>query len=173
MVPLFAATAFTGSAWFTENPWLEPGQLAGVALAVFAAGNVASVMIFSRHSDRWGRRPPIIIGMVIAALATGTLGLAPEPWTLLILSLVAGAGTGLVNPAQQAAVADVVGQGRNGGSVVSTFQMTQDLGAIVGPLLAGLIVDQLGYVWAFALTGVIMMVAAGAWARAPETLSSS
>lgn len=171
VVPLFAASAFTGSAWFTENGWLEPGQLAGLALTVFAAGNVASVMTFSRHSDRWGRRPPIILGMVIAAVATGTLGLAPEPWALLLLSLIAGAGTGLVVPAQQAAVADVVGQGRNGGSVVSTFQMTQDFGAIVGPLLAGFIVDQFGYVWAFALTGVIMMIGAAAWIRAPETLN--
>ncbi|GGE68257.1 putative transporter [Nesterenkonia cremea] len=170
VVPLFAASAFAGSAWFTHNPWLEPGQLAGLALSVFAAGNVATVMIFSRRSDHWGRRPPIIWGLIIAGLATGTLGLAPEPWTLLFLSLMAGAGTGLIVPAQQAALADVVGQGRNGGSVVSTFQMTQDLGAIVGPLVAGLIVDQFGYVWAFALTGLIMMVGAAAWSRAPETL---
>lgn len=165
IVPLFAATAFVGSGWV-----LDSSQLAGVALATFAAGNVAAVMIFSRRSDRFGRRRPIIIGLVISAVATGLLGLAPNPLMLLVLSVIAGAGTGLMNPAQQAAIADIVGSGRNGGSVVSTFQMTQDLGSIIGPLLAGFLVDQLGYSWAFGITGVILMIGALAWTRAPETL---
>lgn len=165
IVPLFAASAFTGGGWLIGS-----AQLAGVALAVFAAGNVAVVLTVSKRSDVWGRKPPILIGLCISAVATGTLGLAPEPWVLLVLSLVAGAGTGLVVPAQQAALADIVGEGRNGGSVVSAFQMTQDLGAIVGPLLAGLMVDHLGYAWAFGLSGVILMLGAAAWSRAPETL---
>lgn len=82
-----------------------------------------------------------------------------------------GGGTGLIVPAQQAAIADIVGEGRNGGPVVSTFQMTQDFGSIIGPLLAGLLVDSFGYVWAFGLSGLILMVAAGAWVAAPETLN--
>lgn len=167
IVPLFAASAFVGSGWF-----LDSSQLAGVALATFAAGNVAAVLIFSRRSDRLGRRRPIILGLMISAVATGLLGLAPSPLVLLLLSVIAGAGTGLMNPAQQAAIADIVGSGRNGGSVVSTFQMTQDLGSIVGPLLAGFLVDQLGYAWAFGVTGVILMFGALAWTQAPETLES-
>ena len=111
-----------------------------------------------------------MIGLTIAAIATGFLGLSPEPWVLLVLSLIAGAGTGLIVPAQQAAVADIVGEGRNGGSVVSTFQMTQDFGAIIGPLLAGFLVDYLNYGWAFGITGVIMLIGAAAWTAAPETL---
>lgn len=165
LVPLFAASAFVGTGWFIDS-----SQLAGVVLATFAVGNVAAVLLYSRRTDRVGRRPQIILGLVITALATGVLGLAPEPWVLLLLSLIAGIGTGLVNPAQQAALADVIGEGRNGGPVVSTFQMTQDLGAIIGPLLAGLIVDHLGYGWAFGLTGVILMLGAVAWSCAPETL---
>ncbi|WP_044492808.1 MFS transporter [Nesterenkonia massiliensis] len=168
VVPLFAAGAFVGGGWIIDS-----AQLAGIALAVFAAGNVSVVLTLAKRSDQWGRRPPIIIGLTIAALATGTLGFSPDPWTLLALSAVAGAGTGLIVPAQQAAVADIVGEGRNGGSVVSVFQMTQDLGSIVGPLLAGLIVDHLGYTWAFGVTGLIMLVAVGAWTVAPETLPAA
>ncbi|WP_344040384.1 MFS transporter [Nesterenkonia flava] len=165
VVPLFAASAFVGTGWIIDS-----SQLAGLALAVFAGGNVAVVTTLAKKTDVWGRRPPMIVGLSIAALATGTLGLAPEPWVLLLLSLIAGAGTGLVVPAQQAAVADIVGEGRNGGSVVSAFQMTQDLGSILGPLLVGLLVDLLGYEWAFGLTGLVLLVGAAAWAAAPETL---
>jgi MFS family permease len=165
IVPLFAASAFVGGGWVIDS-----GQLAGVALATFAAGNVAVVLTLAKRSDHWGRRPPIMIGLTVAAVATGLLGLSPEPWVLLVLSLIAGAGTGLIVPAQQAAIADIVGEGRNGGPVVSTFQMTQDLGGILGPLLAGFLVDHLSYAWAFGITGLIMLIGAAAWTAAPETL---
>ena len=56
-----------------------------------------------------------------------------------MLSVLSGIGAGLVNPGQQASVADVVGSGRSGGTVLSTFQMSQDAGAILGPVLVGLI----------------------------------
>ena len=167
-MPLFAASAFVGGGWIIDS-----SQLAGVALAVFAAGNVVVVLTLAKRADIWGRRPPIMIGMTVAGVATGLLGLSPEPWVLLVLSLIAGAGTGLIVPAQQAAIADIVGEGRNGGPVVSTFQMTQDLGGIVGPLLAGLLVDYLSYAWAFGITGVIMLIGAAAWIAAPETLPKS
>ncbi|WP_243728940.1 MFS transporter [Nesterenkonia sphaerica] len=165
IVPLFAASAFVGGGFIIDS-----GQLAGVALATFAVGNVAVVLTLAKRSDQWGRRPPIMIGLSVAGVATGLLGLSPEPWVLLVLSLIAGAGTGLIVPAQQAAIADIVGEGRNGGPVVSTFQMTQDLGGILGPLLAGALVDHLSYGWAFGITGLIMIVGAAAWTVAPETL---
>ncbi|NLS10064.1 MFS transporter [Nesterenkonia sp. MY13] len=165
VVPLFAASAFVGTSWFIDS-----GQLAGIALACFALGNVAIVLTLAKRSDSWGRRPPIIVGLLTAGVATGALGFSPEPWVLLLLSLIGGAGTGLIVPAQQAALGDIVGEGRNGGTVISTFQMVQDLGGIIGPLLAGLLVDHGGYTWAFGLAGLILMLAAGAWVVAPETL---
>ena len=44
-----------------------------------------------------------------------------------------GVGAGMLNPAQQAALADIVGRERNGGPALATFQMSADSGAIVGP----------------------------------------
>ena len=64
-------------------------------------------------------------------------------------SAAAGFGSGLLDPAQQAAVADIIGRGRSGGKVLAVFQMASDAGAIVGPVLAGLLADGLGYGWAF------------------------
>ena len=62
-----------------------------------------------------------------------------------------------------------MGQGRRSGAVMSTAQMSADLGAISGPLLAGLVVDTAGYGWAFVLTGGVILLGALAWWRAPET----
>ncbi|MDQ4091992.1 MAG: MFS transporter, partial [Actinomycetota bacterium] len=102
-----------------------------------------------------------------ATIWLGFTGGVPE---FLAAALVAGMGTGLITPAQGATVADVIGSRAKGGPVLAAFQMTADIGAILGPVAAGLIADQLSYAAAFALTGAISLLAAVAWLRSPETL---
>jgi MFS family permease len=82
-------------------------------------------------------------------------------------------GSGLFGPAQQAAVADVIGNGRSGGKVLAVYQMTSDVGAIVGPLVAGMLADGLGFGWAFGVTGGIMLLAAVGWLPTRETLRTA
>ena len=84
-------------------------------------------------------------------------------------SVVAGMGAGVLNPAQQAAVADVIGSDRAGGKVLATFQMASDSGAILGPVVVGLVVDRLGYTTGFVVSGVMLMVATLPWIVARET----
>lgn len=167
VMPLFAASAFAGSGLLG---WQVDGALmAGLALSVFALGNVVAVTFSSRLSDVHGRKPLILTGLLVMAVTTGVIGWMQSPLLFLLACLVSGAGTGVLNAPQQAAIADVVGQGRRSGAVMSSAQMSADLGAIIGPLLAGLVVDAAGYGWAFVLTGAVILLGALAWVRAPET----
>ena len=167
VLPLLAAAVL-------DQPWV-----AGVVLAVGAVGTAATLQFSGRLVDRVGRRPLVIAGMAVMALTMGTMGLVVLDGIgtrvalglLLVLSLLSGVGAGMVNPAQQAAVADVVGNERSGGRVLSTFQMAQDGGAIVGPILIGLVADQLGFPAAFAVTGVVCIVGLLPWLRAPEPMA--
>ena len=159
LVPLFVVEALGR----TES-W------AGIALAVFAAGNAVTLVTAGRLADRRGRRPPILVGLAVSAAATGVLGLVPTLPLFLAVSLVAGLGSGLVNPPVNAAVADVVGSQARGGKVLAGFQMAADVGAIVGPLAAGAIAQAAGFGAAFGLTGLVGALALVLWLRAPETL---
>ncbi|MBG6083508.1 MFS transporter [Zhihengliuella flava] len=157
MIPLFAVFAFA-----------EHGEvLAGISLALFAVGNAATLTFSGRLTDRFGRRLPVIVGLLIGSVSMGVLGFAQNEVVFIALSVIAGAGIGVMNPAQQAAVADVVGQGRSGGRVLATFQMCMDFGAILGPVVAGFMADQVGYGWAFAVGGLIGLVGVFAWTRVP------
>ena len=170
ITPLFAASAFTGTALLGWGITEENRQLmAGLALSVFAAGNVLAVTFSSRLSDLHGRKPLILVGLAVMAVFTGAIGWLESPLLFLVSCALAGAGTGTLNSPQQAAVADLVGQGRRAGPVMSTGQMSGDLGAILGPLLVGLVVDAAGYGWGFVVTGAVIAVAALVWLRAPET----
>lgn len=158
---------------------LDRAWVAGAALAIGAVGTAATLQVSGRLADQVGRRPLVIVGLLVMGAAMAFLGLAQHQGIsvtaglvlLFGLSLVAGVGAGLVNPAQQAAVADVIGHQRNGGKVLSTFQMAQDGGAIVGPILVGFVADRLGFGAAFAVTGVVCLLGALAWVPAPEPLT--
>src|SRR5690606_1253885 len=157
----------------------EPGVARPVP-AVGAEGSAGPLPSSGRWVARVGRRPLVIAGLLVMAVSFGLIGVAQNPvlstgtglGVLFALSVTAGVGAGLVNPAQQAAVADVIGHDRSGGTVLSTFQMAQDGGAIVGPILVGLVADTVGFGAAFAVTGVVCLVGVIPWLRAPEPLGA-
>ena len=160
-VPLFAVAAL-GS-----GP-----EAAGLALAVFAAGNAAALAFSGRLADSLGRRPMMVSGLLVTGISTASIGFTHELGWFLAASTLAGVGAGLLGPAQQAAVADVIGNERSGGRVLAAYQMTSDIGAIAGPVLTGVLADRLGYGWAFGVTGGVLVLAAAAWAVTPESLKS-
>lgn len=153
LVPLFAAQALQAAP-----------AAAGLALALFALGTAAALTFSGRLADTWGRRPLALSGLATAAAATGVMGLSPNDALLFVLSAVAGFGSGLLSPALQATVADTIGRERSGGAPLAVFQMVSDVGSIVGPLLAGILADRVGYVWAFGASGFCLLVAMPVWA---------
>lgn len=164
ILPLFAVTIF-------DRTWT-----AGLVLALGALGTALTLTLGGSWADEVGRRPLIIAGMAITGVTTACFGLTsllPASAALvglLALSLIAGLGAGLVNPAAQAAMADIIGADRAGGRVLSTYQMAQDVGVIVGPIAIGALIDVMNYEVGFAVAGLVTLIGAAAWFAAPETL---
>ncbi|KTR85466.1 MFS transporter [Leucobacter chromiiresistens] len=162
VIPLLVAATFHGDA--TMAAWV---------LAAYAAGNAILIFPSGRWNDTIGRKPLLITGSIILTAAYAAFPFSPVLWVALAVMFAAGAGSALVNPGQQAVLADVLAQ-RRGGSVVAAYSMTSDLGGVLGPLIAGAIVDLAGFGWAFGATAALIGVAALAWAftpasRPPET----
>ncbi|MBX4289361.1 MFS transporter, partial [Mycobacterium tuberculosis] len=70
-----------------------------------------------RLADNHGRRPLVAAGLATAGLFTALLGTATSFWPLVFLSAAAGIGAGLMSPATQATLADIIGNDRSGGTV--------------------------------------------------------
>jgi MFS family permease len=160
LVPLFVVEALRGS---------DAG--AGAALTAFAVGTAAALPLGGRWSDRRGRRPPALAGTAVVAVTAGCLGFSTSVAGLVTVAVVGGIGTGLMTPAVNAAVGDLL-VGRtdgSGGRALAGFQVVGDLGAVTGPVLTGGIVDQAGYPAGFAVTAIIAVIAFVVWSRAPET----
>ena len=148
-------------------------RVSGIALTVFALGMAVSVTVVGRLTDTWGRRPFVLVGLFVLGAATVAVGYSGSVWVFFGLTLLAGLGGGLVNPAVQASVGDVIGRERSGGTVLSRFQMAMDVGAIAGPVVSGALVDAFGYDWAFLVTGLVVIVAWVLWLRGRETLPTT
>ncbi len=152
VLPLFAAYIFDWG-----------GAVAGIALAVYAVGNAITLQFSGNLADTLGRRPLILGGLAINTVFTACIGFSEHAWVLLGVSILAGIGAGFMNPAQQASLADIIGNQRSGGKVLALYQMTQDFGAILGPILVGFMVDAWGYRIAFLSCGLVGFAALMAW----------
>jgi len=158
LVPLFVAEVLGHDA-----------RMAGVALAVFAAGNVSAVIPSGYVSDRVGRRTLLIVGLTVSGIATATMGYASSIPLFLAGAYVAGAAAGMFSAPQQAAVADIVGSKARAGTALAAFQMMADFGSIVGSFGVGEIAQNFSFGAAFLISGGILLAAAAGWVLAPET----
>ena len=153
MVPLMAgAVASIGGKW------------AGIALTLFALGNVLGQQFTGRLVDSAGRRPVLVTGLLTSGLTTVVFGLSTSVAAFLSLSLLSGVGASMVQPASQAMLGDIIGADRNGGQALSSYTMASDLGSMVGVTVAGLLADLLGFGWSFGLSGTMLLVAIAPWA---------
>jgi multidrug resistance protein len=83
------------------------GLTVGLLVSSFSVAQLLSAPIWGRFSDRYGRRPALIIGMTASALAYVVFAYSDSLWLLFLSRLVQGSGGGTVSVIQ-AYVADAV-----------------------------------------------------------------
>ncbi len=126
------------------------GLVAGVYPAVWGVGQIAT----GHWSDVVGRKPLIVAGMLLQAVALGVLAAADGAIGLAVLSAVLlGAGTALVYPTLIAAISDSVSPIARA-PVVGIYRFWRDAGYVAGGLIAGTLADVIGF------SGAIWVVAA-------------
>jgi DHA1 family multidrug resistance protein-like MFS transporter len=104
--------------------------------------------------DELGRRPMLLSGGAITAVSLGALAFVTGPVTLMLAMVVFAAGAAVLGVAPAAIVGDVV-QGK-GGTAVAVWQMASDLGSVIGPLAAGLLIDRGSFSVALVVSGLVV-----------------
>jgi MFS family permease len=138
----------------------------GIGFVVSAAAQAALLLPGGRFSDRQGRRPALLLGGVASTASALLLALSTTLPAYLLAMLLFGVGFAYLGPAGGAVVGDVV-QGR-GGTVVAAFQMSSDIGAIAGPLIAGWLADTYSYGAAFGSCALVLALGVALVVPMPE-----
>lgn len=141
------------------------------AFLVVSVVSGALLLPFGRIADTRGRRPVIVGGLTLGALGFLLLPALPFAVGLLVAMALIGVAGAADSVAPGAVMGDVVA-GR-GGTVVAVFQMSGDLGAVIGPVAAGWIADWHGYAATFVLSAAVSLAPVPAVLAAPETLSAA
>jgi multidrug resistance protein len=105
----------------------------GQLIASFSIAQLLAAPIWGRVSDRYGRRPALLIGLSASALAYVVFGLASSVWLLFLSRLVQGAGGGTTGVAQ-AYVADTVEPGDRA-RALGWLSAATSAGVMVGPAI--------------------------------------
>ena len=136
----------------------EIGLVAGIYPAVWGIGQIAA----GHASDRAGRKPLIVVGMLVQAAALGVLAVSagaivPAGMAAALL----GVGTALVYPTLIASISDVVTPVARA-QTVGVYRFWRDAGYVAGGLVAGVAADALGFGGAIALVAGLT-AASGIW----------
>ena len=151
-----------GMAWgllplFYAASGLSLGEIGVLAAAYPATWGVAQVGT-GALSDRIGRKPLIVAGMLIQGGAIAGIALGAGFLVWLLAAIVLGLGTAMVYPALLAAVADVAAPSWRA-SAIGVYRLWRDLGFAAGAIVAGVGADVLGMPGAIGLVALLTALA--------------
>jgi MFS family permease len=139
-----------------------------VFLGVFLLGGALGGVLFGSLADRWGRRPTLVITILMYSVFSGLTFFASELWQVGVLRFLVAVGVGGEWSVAAALVAEVF-PARARAQAGSIFHAT----SIIGTWLAGLAGLAVGAEWRYAyLLGVVpalLIVVVRAGVREPET----
>jgi multidrug resistance protein len=107
-----------------------------ILIISFTAAQLVSAPMWGRFSDRYGRRPALLVGLGAAAIAYVVFALANSLWLLLLSRMVQGAGGGTVGVIQ-AYVADTT-EPKNRARALGWLSAATNVGVALGPPLGSL-----------------------------------
>ena len=112
------------------------GLITAALVTAFTVAMLISAPLWGRFSDRWGRRPALLVALGASALAYFIFGYATSLFVLFLSRIVQGAGGGTVGVIQ-AYVADAT-EPQNRARSLGWLSAATNAGVALGPVLGSL-----------------------------------
>ncbi len=146
--------------------WVALGYILTTGALLLPAG---------RLSDLVGRKVVYVAGFCVFVIGAGLAASAPNLMAVIGFRIIQGAGSALIQ-ANGMAILTTTFPAQQRGRVIGMFMTMVGLGAIMGPILAGLVVDTFGwrsvFVASVPLGGISLIAAVGVLTRDSPTVRS-
>ncbi|EMA56261.1 MFS transporter [Halococcus thailandensis] len=136
-----------------NNHLNQGAQLFSIEFSSFIVAQVFLQTPIGAASDRYGRKPFILGGLIVLIPAMLAQGLVTTPLGMIVTRLIQGAAAATAFAPGFALAGDIADTG-NSGTTFSVLTMAFTLGTAIGPLIAGYLIS-FGYVVPFAFGAVL------------------
>ncbi|MDO8283061.1 MAG: MFS transporter [Thermodesulfovibrionia bacterium] len=131
----------------------QAGLLWGIQVLV----TILSKPIMGRTSDRYGRKPLIVAGMILCAISFGSIPMLKSFYPLMLAAIVFGFGEAFVTSSSAAFIADICKE-KHFGTAMGVFGTLFDIGHAAGPILAGILIARLDYLYSFWIMSALLVM---------------
>ncbi|MEO0819343.1 MAG: Bcr/CflA family efflux MFS transporter [Pseudomonadota bacterium] len=132
--------------------------LVSLAVALYLGVTAAVQLIVGPASDRLGRRPVLLVALLVFVVASVACALAEDVWTFLAFRMLqAGVAAGY---ALSLAVVRDTNPERKAAGLIGSISMAMAVAPMLGPLLGGLLDTAFGWranFWFYALAGAVLL----------------
>ncbi|KAI5474224.1 MFS multidrug transporter, partial [Pseudohyphozyma bogoriensis] len=118
----------------TSDP-KKVGYFVGMLDTVFAMSSFVTVVAWGRLSDRWGRKPVLMIGLVGIAVATVGFGFS-RTFAALVVVRAFGGGSNANTPVVKSMIGEITDE-TNQALAFAFIPISWSVGAIIGPMIGG------------------------------------
>lgn len=123
-------------------------ELYSWVFAAYLLTQAISTPIFGRLADLHGRKPVLLSGIAVFLVASVACGFATSMPMLVGFRLLQGLGAGAIFPIVSTLAADLY-EVRERGVVQAYLSSVWGIGAVLGPLLGGALVERAHWAWIF------------------------
>jgi multidrug resistance protein len=151
--------------FYAEKLGADPLRV-GALISTFALAQLVTAPLWGRLSDHYGRRPMILLGLLISAGAYAIFELATAVWLLFLSRFVQGAGSGTTGVVL-AYVSDSVGKEERA-KALGWLTAATSAGVMLGPAIGSLSAS-LGWIGpGYLAAGLCLLNFAFGWRWLPE-----
>ena len=127
---------------------LQGADLYTWVVTAYLVTSTAAIPVYGKLSDYFGRKPMLLIGIVLFLAGSVLSGLSQTMWQLILFRGVQGLGAGALFPISLAVIGDLFTPAERG-KYQGLFGAVFGVAFLVGPFLGGVLTDNLSWHWIF------------------------